>query len=62
MGLIFNGVTRMGSHIFEILGVRIFWQVGSLGLKKFRTICGGEVRVKYVFYIQFSKMCQLMLG
>ena len=37
----------MGSHIFETFGVRIFWQVGSLSIKKFRTICGKEERVKY---------------
>ena len=24
---------RMGSHIFGIWGVRIFWQVGILGMK-----------------------------
>ena len=28
-----NRVTRMGSHIFGIWGVRIFWQVGILGIK-----------------------------
>ena len=30
----FNIVTRMGSHIFGILGVRKFWRVLILGIKK----------------------------
>lgn len=29
MGLHFNIVTRMGWHIFEILGVRKFWLMGN---------------------------------
>ena len=45
----------MGSHIFGIWGVRIFWQVGILGILKYRTICGTKMKVKYVFYIQFNK-------
>ena len=34
-GCIFDRVTRMVSHIFGIWGVRIFWQVGSVGIKKY---------------------------
>ena len=45
----------MGSHIFGIRRVRIFWQVGILGVKKYRTICGTNMRVTYVFYMQFIK-------
>ena len=37
------------------LGGRIFWQVGSLGIKKYRMICGTKIRVKYVFFIHFNK-------
>ena len=56
MGCIFNRVTRMGSHIFRIIfGVRIFWQVGSLGIEKYRTIWGTKMTVKYMFYIHFNK-------
>ena len=40
---------------FRDLGVRIFWQVGSLGIKKYRAIWGTKIRVKYVFYIHFNK-------
>ena len=36
----------MGSPIFGIWGVRIFWEVGSLGIEKYRAICGTEMRVK----------------
>ena len=50
----------MGSHVCEILGVKIFWQVGRLGIKKFRTHCGTAVRVKYVFYIQLNKYVHRM--
>ena len=53
----------MGLHIFEILGGRIFWQVGSLGIKKFRTICGMEVRVKYVTVLHpVQQTSPLILG
>ena len=44
----------MGSHIFGTWGVRIFWQAGSLGIKKYRTICGTKMIVKYVFYNHFD--------
>ena len=44
-GLIFSGY----------FGVRIFWQVASLGIKKYRTICDTKMGVKYVFYIHFNK-------
>ena len=46
----YNGVAY-----FPDLGVRICWQVGSLGIEKYRTICGTKMRVKYVFYIHFNK-------
>ena len=44
----------MGLHIFGIW-VRIFWHVESLGIKKYRTICGTKMRVKYVFCDHFNK-------
>ena len=30
---------------FRDFGVRIFWQVASLGIKTYRTICGTKIRV-----------------
>ena len=45
----------MGTHIFGIWGRKIFWQVGSLCIKKYRTICSTKMRVKYVFHIHFNK-------
>ena len=45
-----NGVAH-----FRDFGVRIFWRVGSWVLKKYRTICGRKMRVKYVFYIHLNK-------
>ena len=32
-GCIFNRATGMGLHIFRILGIRKFWQVGISGKK-----------------------------
>ena len=44
-----------GRIIFGILGLRIFWQVETLGIRKYRTICGTKMRLKYVLYIQINK-------
>ena len=41
----------MGSHF----GVRIFPASREFGYKKYRTICDTKMRVKYMFYIHFSK-------
>ena len=55
----YNGVAfsiellELGRRFLD-LGVRIFWQVGNLGIKKFRTICGTKMRVKYVFCVLYS--------
>ena len=56
----YNGVAFLTEllewgRIFLGFGVRIIWQVGSFGIKKYRTICGTKIRVKYVFYIHFNK-------
>ena len=37
---------------FWDFGERIFWHVGSLGIKKNRTICDRKMRVKYVFCVR----------
>ena len=44
-------------HIFWGFGEggRIFWQIGIWCIKKYRTIFGTKMRVKYMFYIQFNK-------
>ena len=39
--------------------MRIFWQVGIL---KCGTICGTNMRVEYVFYIQFNKCVKSFLN
>ena len=53
MGLHFQQSCQNGVAYFWDFGVRIFWQAGSLGIDKQRTICGtkkeSEVRVLYSF-------------
>ena len=50
MGLHFQQSYWNGIAYFRDFGARIFWQVGTLGIKKYRTICSTKMRVKYVFY------------
>ena len=50
----------MGSHIFEIWGLRIFWQVGSLGIKNIgRFAYKYESKVRVLHSVQ--QMCQFIL-
>ena len=53
-GVAFSIELLVWGRIFSGFRGRIFWQVGSLGIKKFRTICGTKMRVKYVFYVPYS--------
>ena len=45
----------MGLHIFRIWGMKIFWQVGIFLSMKNIGRFAVQMRVKYVFYVQFNK-------